>query len=979
MPEIEEKIGEYWRQIKLNDLVAKESKKRPRQFVFYDGPPFANGLPHYGHVLPISIKDAVVRFHLLLGEGVELKFGWDTHGLPVEYEIEKKLHLNSKKEILEMGVDKFNEACKQSVFEYVDEWNMFMQRLGRLGSTDNPYITMDKKYMESIWWIIKFVYDKGLLYRAFQSLPYCPRCATSLSNFETNQGYQDNVPSESVYVLFKINGGADEYLLAWTTTPWTLAGNVMLAVGPDIKYVKIKIAEGKHIGKIVWLAKDRLITVNTKYELLEEREYSGKELAEKYSQGYEPLYEEVKERVSKRSLEKKAYKITAASFVTVLDGTGIVHIAPAYGEDDLNIAKEIFGNDGAKDIVEASQHVDANGHIKGWLKDMAGAWVFDVDNIVKDRLRVDKKLYKEEKIKHTYPFCWRCDTPLIYYAVPSWYVAVSKVCSELTKNNQKINWVPEHLKDGRFGRWLEGARDWAISRQRFWGTPLPIWICQSCEKVMVFGSAQEVEGAATKKVEILDLHKPMIDEVEVKCECGGTGTRVSDVLDCWFESGSMPYAHQGFPGDFGGNLQKFVSSGRFPADFIAEAQDQTRGWFYTLHVLGTVLLNMPAFKNVIVNGMILAADGKKLSKRLKNYPDTSEVFSEIGSDSLRWFLLSSPAVEAEEARFSKEAVAEIMRQRLLTIYNIVEFFKNYISLHNIESIDLKWHNISVLDNWIESIANEALKNIKKDLNDYRIPKAVRAINEYVGNLSLWYVRRSRERVRADADITKAEAVINNLGAALYNLAHLIVPIAPFMAEYIFQTLKKHVEDLPKSIQLSTWPEVGQINEDLNKDMEMVRKIVSEILNARKTNNIPVRQPLAKAEIYGINLKTEKLTEMKQLIIAETNIMEVGFNKSGEFKVNLDINITKELQDEGAKRQIMRIVQDLRKQAEYALNDHIKVVFTTEDLRLNKISKSMAGIWKNRLLTDHVLDAYPDLDAEGEYQILGVNVKIGVAR
>src|SRR3989344_5921145 len=585
-PKLEHDILEYWKKNKIFEK-SLEKRKKEKKFTFYDGPPFATGLPHYGHILAMTIKDAVTRYKTMQGFYVPRRLGWDCHGLPVEYEVEKEFTISGKKQIEEMGVDKFCDACRNIVFRYTTEWEKTIDRMGRWADKKNTYATMDLFYMESILWVFKAIWDKGLIYKGLKSMPYCPRCGTPLSNFETNQGYKDNVLDPSVFVKFELKDKPETYLLVWTTTPWTLPGNAALALNPKIKYIKVQAGDQKLI-----LAKERLSVLGRKYKILEE--LKTQDLVGKT---YKPLYEFIKPEK-----DKKYFVVLLANFVSTEDGTGIVHIAPAFGEDDLNL--------GLKENLQIIQVVNERGEFIDAVKPWAGVFVKKADKRITEDLKNRGLLYKEEIIYHTYPFCWRCETPLIYYAISTWFISVSEIRDKLVKNNEKIHWMPAHIKKGRFGKWLEKAKDWAISRNRFWGAPIPLWYCKKCQKYIPIGSLNELEEKKIGDVKITDLHRPFIDKIKIKCKCGGEAIRVSEVLDCWFESGSMPYAQDHYPFE---NKEEFEKN--FPADFIAEGLDQTRGWFYTLHVLATLLFDKPAFKNCIVNGIVLDKEGKKLSKR----------------------------------------------------------------------------------------------------------------------------------------------------------------------------------------------------------------------------------------------------------------------------------------------------------------------------------------------------------------------------
>lgn len=897
LSEIEEKVLKSWQEDKVFEK-SLEKRKNGKKFTFYDGPPFATGLPHYGHILAMTIKDAVTRFKTMQGFYVPRRLGWDCHGLPVEYEVEKELKISGKKQIEEMGVDKFCRACRDIVFRYTKEWEKTIDRMGRWADKENTYATLDLSYMESILWVFKSIWEKGLIYQDFKSMPYCPRCATPLSNFETNQGYKDNVSDPSVYVKFELLDELGTYFLAWTTTPWTLPGNAALALNSEIKYIQIKTEDGQNLI----LAKERLSVLSEKYEVV--KEFKAQDLVGKK---YKPLYEFIPQEK-----DKNAYIVTLADFVSTKDGTGIVHIAPAFGEDDLELGK--------RENLQVIKTVNERGEFVDQVTPWAGVFVKKADKEIIEDLKNRGLLYKEETIQHTYPFCWRCDTPLIYYAISTWFIKVSELRGQLVNNNEKIHWMPTHIKKGRFGKWLEEARDWAISRNRFWGAPIPLWQCKECKKYICIGSLKELEEKKIGEGKITDLHRPFIDEVKIKCECGGEAQRIPEVLDCWFESGSMPYAQDHYPFE---NKQEFEDN--FPADFIAEGLDQTRGWFYTLHVLATILFNEPAFKNCIVNGIVLDPQGKKLSKRLRNYPEPEEIFAKHGADSLRFLLLSSPAALAEELRISDEAVAQVSRKLFLILLNIYNFFATYANIDKWQHATNSKQHENILDRWILSKLNGLILEVTKAADHYNLPKATNLISDFVhDDLSTWYVRRSRNRVGPTAtDEDDKVLCYEILWEVLVSVCQILAPFAPFLVEEIYQNLSEE-----ESVHLSNWPTVGVINETLHEEMELVRKIC-EMGNAeRKKAGIKVRQPLAKLKVKSEKLKVVDENEKRQLehlILDELNIKEIEWiDGKGELGVELDIVITPQLQAEGGARELIRQIQELRKSTGCALDERITI-------------------------------------------------------
>jgi|YNPMSStandDraft_2_1061718.scaffolds.fasta_scaffold00001_24 isoleucyl-tRNA synthetase len=864
-PELEEKILKMWDKKEVFDK-SLEQTKGSKEYVFYDGPPFATGLPHYGHFVPGILKDIVPRFKTMQGYYVERKWGWDCHGLPVEYEMEKELGLKTKKDILNYGVDNFNEKCRSIVLRYTNEWEKIIKRTGRWVDFKNAYRTMDLYYMESIWAIFKSLWDKGLIYESYMILPYCTRCATPLSNFEVNQGYQD-VKDPAITIKFKLKGFENRFILAWTTTPWTLPSNLALAVGEDIDYLLVKDKNGEEYI----LAKERIshyYKEKNEYEVL--KELKGKEI---YGLSYEPLFPYFKD------ISEKAFKILIADFVSTEDGTGIVHIAPGFGEDDNRLGKSA----GLPIICP----VDENGEFTNEVFDYKGIHVKDSDPLIIERLKNEGKLVKKEKIEHSYPHCWRCDSPLIYKAISTWFVKVEEIKDSLLKANEKINWIPEHIKYGRFGKWLEGARDWAISRNRFWGTPLPVWKCDSCSNVECIGSISELENKTGKKVE--DIHKHYVDKFTYKCpKCGGQMHRIEEVLDCWFESGSMPYAQQHWPFE---NLEKFNK--HFPADFIAEGLDQTRGWFYTLTVIAAALFDSPAFKNCIVNGLVLAEDGKKMSKRLKNYPEPTYIMDTYGADALRLYLVDSAVIRAEELRFSENGVKEIVKNILIPLWNAYIFLGTYAKIDNwkpeinFEEIIKNKKFENELDRWIISLLQSLIKEVTNALEEYKIYKAIPAIEKFLDYLTNWYIRRSRRRFwKSENDIDKNDAYLT-LYYVLLNFSKVIAPIVPFISDEIYQNLK--MEKMPISIHLNSYPVYIEklIDKELENKMELVKNVVYLGRSLRTANNIKIRQPLKKMYVVNPDKKElEIIKMMDSLIKEELNIKEIEYDEDESNMVHL---------------------------------------------------------------------------------------------
>ncbi|MFC1700937.1 isoleucine--tRNA ligase [Patescibacteria group bacterium] len=886
----EKKILKFWDKNKIFTKSIKQRKGK-KFFSFYDGPPFATGLPHYGHILATTIKDTVLRYWTMRGYQVPRRVGWDCHGLPVENLIEKELNFQSKKDIEEFGIDKFNNACRKSVFRCTNDFIKTLKRVGRWADYSNAYSTMDNEYIESVWWVFKQLWDQGLVYKDYRITPYCPRCGTPLSNFEVNQAYKD-IEEESVFVKFALKDEKNTYLLVWTTTPWTLPANTGIAIGPKIKYVKVKGGKEYYI-----LAEARLNVLEGDFKI--EKELKAKDLIGKK---YSPFY--------KMNLENPGYRVVSADFVSVEDGTGLVHIAPAFGEDDASIGK--------KEKLPSIITVEKDGSVtKGLNIPGEGEFVKKADGFIKKDLEKRGLLYKMEKIVHSYPFCWRCETPLLYYPVESWYVKVTKFKKQLIENNKKIRWSPSHLKNGRFGKWLEGARDWSISRNRFWGAPIPVWECDKCDEVKVIDKVKNIK----------DLHRPAIDKITFKCKCGGVMKRVPEVFDCWFESGSMPYGQRNYPFQ-----NKKLVEKTFPADFIAEGLDQTRGWFYTLHVLATALTlkniglgkNKPAFKNVIVNGLVLGENGKKLSKRLKNYTAPEDIFEKYGADALRYFLLAGTPM-GEDYIFSEQRIAETYRRTIMTLWNSFVFFEMYAD-KNI--LDKKVEAVSLLDKWILSRLNNLSKEISGYMNEYELTKAVRLFDGFIDDLSNWYIRRSRRRFQRPKDNKEKEEAVLVLRFCLMELVKLMAPFTPFISETIYQRLRQK-EDM-ESVHLCDYSKAGKIDKKLEKDMAEVREIVNTALQQRSINGIKVRQPLNKLEVSNKNIVGNK--ELADLIKDEINVKKIVVGK----EIKLDVKITSELEAEGIIRDLIRFIQKMRKDGGLKPGQLIYLRFSTQSSYLQKL-------------------------------------------
>lgn len=1022
--EREKEVLAFWKE---NEIFEKsvEKNKGGECFNFYDGPPTANGKPHIGHILTRVMKDIIPRYKTMKGYYVRRKAGWDTHGLPVELEVEKQLGIDGKQEIEKYGIEPFIKKCKESVWKYKHEWEVMSDRIGYWADMKNPYITYDDNYIESVWWSLKQIADKGLLYKGYKIVPYCPRCGTALSSHEVAQGYKD-VEEKSVFIKFAVKGRPGVFFLAWTTTPWTLPSNVALCVNPKEDYVEIKV------GDETYIMADALVG-----SLFEEGQYEklsvkkGKDY--EYTE-YEPLFD------FNTGAKEKAYYVTCDGYVTLTDGTGVVHIAPAFGEDDSNVGKR-YG-------LPFVQMVDSRGRFVKEAYDLVDVFAKDADKMIIEKLREQGKLFKELMFTHSYPFCWRCDTPLLYYARSSWFIKVTAVKEQLLASNASVNWMPPTIGTGRMGNFLENVIDWGISRERYWGTPLPIWVCNKCGKVHVVGSREELRKLGGLDHDI-ELHRPYIDEVKWQCECGGEMVRTPEVLDCWYDSGSMPFAQWHYPFE-----NKDIFESTFPADFISEAVDQTRGWFYTLLAVSTTLFGKSPFRNCIVLGHVNDKDGIKMSKHKGNVVEPFTILDKQGADATRWYFYTASAPWLP-SRFSAENVSEAQRKFMGTLWNTYAFFVLYAEIDKFNPTEHKLEDckLTVMDKWILSGLNSLIKFVDEGLNEYKITETSRAIGEFVDNLSNWYVRRCRDRFWGSDMTENKEAAYVTLYTVLSTLSKVIAPYVPFLAENMYQNLVANFDkNAPLSVHLCDFPvaDESRIDPELESGMNDVLKTVVLGRAARNKANIKNRQPL-KRLIY--NGKKELSPELKALVEDELNVKEVdisadsakyisyelkpqlktlgpkygallgkirallaeksdeiaatvksgktyvaeldgktvelaeedllisvknkeGFSSEsdGETTVVLDTELNDELIYEGAEREIVSKIQTMRKEAGFEVVDHISVAFKAEGVAKSVFEK---GTYKADVLCDadgNDFDGYTK-----EWDINGDKVTISIKK
>lgn len=870
-PTLEKNILDFW---KRNEIVHKglSANQGKERFVFYDGPPFATGLPHYGNILPGTLKDVVPRYWVMKGKYVERRWGWDCHGLPVEFEMENSLGLSGTPDIEKYGIANFNEACRSNVLKYTKEWEEIICRTGRWADFQNSYRTMDTPFMESVWWVFKQLWDKGLIFEGYRVMHYSWRVSTPLSNFESGLNYKE-VQDPAITVRFK-SDRSNRYFLAWTTTPWTLPSNLALAIHPEGNYVEIEdLATGDHYVLMV----DRLVAYYkspSEYRIV--AEFSGKQLE---GETYEPLFPYFIERK-----KEGAYRVVLADYVSAVEGTGIVHTAPAFGEEDFEICKQ-YG-------IALVDPVDPQGNFTDRVADFKGLNVKEADKEIIKYLKSKKAVVRHETIIHNYPYCWRSETPLIFKAISTWFVKLGPLKEALVTNNTLTHWVPEHLRDGRFGKWLESAKDWNISRNRFWGTPLPIWRCEKhCGGVVCVGSIDDLErlGATRPK----DIHKHFVDEITIQCpKCKKPMKRIPEVLDCWFESGAMPYGQAHYPFE-----NKEIFEKTFPADFIAEGLDQTRGWFYTLSVLSTALFDKPPFKHVIVNGLVLAKDGKKMSKRLKNYPEVTQILESYGADALRAYLMNSPASHAEEARFSENGVKEVIRTVLLPFWNAYSFLVTYATADGWDPKTFDTSQLDRLENdldrWILSRLETLIQRVDGQMAIYHLYEIVPDILNFIDELTNWYIRLNRRRFweesRDKAGSTK-EMAYSTLYFVILDFCKVLAPFLPFITEEIYQNLRSE-KDGAQSVHLCEFPKCKKewIRRDLESRMELVRTVVGLGRTCRNIHKLKVRQPLR--ELLVITKTPEDKATIdahRELISGELNVKKVSFSSEETKWVNLSV-------------------------------------------------------------------------------------------
>ena len=1032
-PELDANVLQQW---KDKDVFRRTESERPDAplFMMYEGPPTANGSPGIHHVLARVFKDVICRYRTMKGFRVQRKGGWDTHGLPVELEVEKELGLKSKRDIEEYGIEEFNKKCRESVFRYVKEWETMTDRIGYWVDMEDPYVTLHNNYIESGWWMLKTLWDKDLLYQTMRGTPHCPRCVTSLSSHEVALGYRENTPDPSVFIKFQVDPAAstgsaevieklgaantDVFLLAWTTTPWTLPGNTGLAVDETADYSIVEL-EGEGGSHRLVLAQ-ALVSANIKQDHNIVGTIKGSDLV---GLGYTPLYDPNEFGSQVRRFVRRpgpggmvteledggefAPKVIAADFVSLDDGTGIVHIAPAFGDEDLGVGRE-------KELSFV-QPVDLQGIITGNYP-FAGKFVKTADKEIMEDLTDRGLLYHQDIYRHTYPFCWRCDTPLLYYAKSAWYIRTSALKDQLVGGNDTINWYPDYIKDGRFGEWLRNNVDWAISRERYWGTPIPIWQCQECDHTICVGGVDELREMAgangSLNADGLDLHRPYVDNVVLDCTskgCSGKMHRIPEVMDAWFDSGAMPFAQYHYPFD----NESIDTDGRFPADYICEAVDQTRGWFYSLHALSTLLKGQPAYKNVICLGLILDEKGRKMSKRVGNVVEPLSVLDEHGADALRWYLFTASQA-GEPRRFSAKLVSETLRKVMLTVWNVYSFFIGYAEIDKFDPSQKPagWKPENELDRWVLSELNTLISQVEGYMDGYEPTNAGRRIQEFIDQLSNWYVRRSRRRFwRNEGDADKLSGYIT-LHTCLVTVTKLMAPLAPFVAEEMYQNLVCSVDpSAPDSVHLSEFPVADEslVDQPLMEATQLAMKLASMGRAARSKAGLKVRQPLAKVLVkVRAPAEREYIDQVRPQVLEELNIKDIqvieddspiakqvleqageetetilsvenySVSLDGGYMVAVDGDISPELAEEGLAREVVHRIQGMRRSANFDVTDRIVTYYQGPSEFADVMQGAFADYIRDETLSTQLVDGSPDKEAATEStKIEGMEITLAV--
>jgi isoleucyl-tRNA synthetase len=941
----EERTLSFWQK---NDIFTRSVAQREGQdrFVFYDGPPFANGLPHLGHILTSSLKDAVTRYQTMRGKYVPRRFGWDCHGLPPELLAEKELGISGKKAIAEYGIEKFVGYCRDSVLRFTGEWHEYVSRLGRWVDFSDDYRTMDQDYMESVLWAFSELYKKGLIYEGERVVPYSYGAQTAVSNFETRQddSYRDR-DDLTATVRFSLADGRD--LLGWTTTPWTLPANMLLAVNQSITYVEM--CKDDDVVILAEAALERYQEELAGYQ--RGKKFVGADLVELT---YAPLFPYFEG-------QDRAFRVVSAEFVETGEGTGVVHVAPGHGEDDYWL--------GRKEQVLIASPVDDDGRFTDEVKDYVGRLVFDANGEIVADLEKSKKLFSKAMITHKYPHCWRTDVPIIYRAMSAWFVDVPKIKDKLLSANQKIEWYPEHVKEGAFGKWLENAREWNISRKRYWGAPIPVWKTEDGE-VVIIGSIEELRRRAVNPDLVQDLHRPTVDAIEIKTDSGKIARRIEDVFDCWFESGSMPFAQVHYPFE---NKELFESG--HPADFITEYVGQTRGWFYTLHVMSVALFDKPAFKQALAHGILLGSDGRKLSKRLGNYPENTETFDQFGSDAMRFYLFSTPLVSGETAVFNQKSLLEAQRNVIQRFKNVQTFYSIYAKVDNFKSNNSLTHpSVShALDRWVLARLSMTIQEVTNSADTLDVQALTRSLTIFLDDLSNWYVRRSRRRFWKSGDDNDKMEAYQTLHYVLLQTAKLFAPWAPFIAEDVWQEVFDG--KLEQSVHLAEWPTPEDIDQDIIRHMAIVREVVTAGLAQRASAGIKVRQPLG---VVKVTVSAKLGAQLEEIIAEELNVKQVKILAGDVLGVEINTDITENLRQEGIVRDIIRLIQVARKNAGLEIDDRIHLALEVDD-SMSKAVTSFKDMILAEVLGVDLVSSAKESDYISEDKLAGENIKIGITK